>query len=627
MDISSVSNAKDARPRSGETDIDQSTQNKRPRLKPRIPAVPSSATAPGENEALGEVLQRLRRDVDQLSRINHQKSVPPGQPVQLIESTAQTQPSAMGDLVPQPTSDLLYPLDLPGVSPGEPNEVSSDSSHTDTFNSSSVWGSPGAIANKIGAIRGAMLSDWFLDESMFAHGNKTVPLTLPPPAQLRHQVDLFLSEFDDYSPFFRNACLQQRISAALHSLSYSERRTTIYVPSQHCTTFAILSNIIWFAETVTASISTMDPNTGQNWFLQGKRLMEEFEDVIGDSLEVVAYHMLAAGSLMEAEKLRQAALHIVRALHTARSIGLGDKDRWKGDPDSIIAPRCLLMVLYFQEKRVHYKCGIPYLLRPDDVDIDEFLPLSGEPGIDDAKLEVVEAMVSYSKLWTSIWSDLLAPNAKHAGKWSEMQIADAKVVIKYQELAERLLWDTNKVQEYVVSGVTVTCMRQKLQAFLAPISNPRADPKRQRSCFNICKSIVAAIASYVERFVCKRPVGYFLTCSLVDCVFYLKQEQTEPSTFAEQVDLRDLFKEIKDVLESLALSVGCAQRALDALRCVLVMSSDWNFGVESNDSSGASQPVRTNPHGAFTDKGRLFVTSYSDGSLTETMDFLGVLPM
>jgi hypothetical protein len=144
-----------------------------------------------------------------------------------------------------------------------------------------------------------------------------------------------------------------------------------------------------------------------------------------------------------------------------------------------------------------------------------------------------------------------------------------------------------------------------------------AGRERQRSCFNICKNIVAAIASYVKRFVCKCPIGYFLTCSLVDCVFHMKQEQTEPSTFAEQVDLQELFKEIKDVLESLAMSVGCAERALDALRCVLVMSSDWDFGVELNES---------NTHGAFTDRGRALVTSYSEGSLNETIDFLGLLP-
>ena len=86
--------------------------------------------------------------------------------------------------------------------------------------------------------------------------------------------------------------------------------------------------------------------------------------------------------------------------------------------------------------------------------------------------------------------------------------------------------------------------------------SPRGDLERQHSCFKICKDIVAAIASYVKRFVCMRPLGYFLTCSLVDCVFYMKQEQSEPATFDEQLGLQKLFKEIKHVLETLAPSVG-----------------------------------------------------------------------
>lgn len=462
-----------------------------------IPVVPTNEAPLNEPQALEEILRKLRRDVDHLSRINHvdevdftrvptsrlQRQQDPAEYRQLVPvmtSQAHQRASSATDVGLQRHCDRLYPPEFVSVSPQESSESRSESAHTDTFNPSSVWGSPNAIANKIGAIRGAMLSEWFLNESMFAHGNKTIPLTLPPPSKLRQQIDLFLSEFDDYSPFFRNASLQQRISTALHSLSYSERRTTIHVTSEHCTTLAILCNIIWFAETVTASISTMDPNTGQNWFLQGKRLMEEFEDMIGDSVEVVAYHLLASGSLMEAEKLRQAAWHVVRALHTARSIGLDDKDRWRRDPEDIIAPRSLLMVLYFHDKRIHYKCGISYLLRPDDVNLEDFLPLRGEPGIEDIKLELVEAMVSYSQLWTSIWCSFLAPHAPLAGEWSEVQIADAKVVIKYQALPERLLWDTNKVQEYVVSGVTDACMRQKLQVFLVRLSQSGFTVPNQR---------------------------------------------------------------------------------------------------------------------------------------------------
>ena len=126
--------------------------------------------------------------------------------------------------------------------------------------------------------------------------------------------------------------------------------------------------------------------------------------------------MLTAGSLMEAEKLRQAALHTARALHKARSISLNDKSRWKQDLEDIVSSKCLLVILYFQEKRVHYECSISYLLRPDDVNIDDLLPIRGESAIDNSKVQLVEAMISYSKLWMFIWPNFLAPNAQKC-KW------------------------------------------------------------------------------------------------------------------------------------------------------------------------------------------------------------------
>ena len=198
--------------------------------------------------------------------------------------------------------------------------------------------------------------------------------------------------------------------------------------------------------------------------------MEEFEESIEDSLDVVVYHVLVAGSMMEAERLHTAALHILRASHAALSIGLNDINRWKQRPDEIVSRSCLWWVLYFLEKRIHWKCGVPYFLRPSEVNMGESPINNSDPEIQLAKLELVESMISFSMLWTSIWQDFMAPTHPPPG-WAEVQFADAKVMIAYQQLPPRLLWDMDKVQEYLDSGVTETAMRQKLQVFL--VSKPR----------------------------------------------------------------------------------------------------------------------------------------------------------
>ncbi|EXJ75452.1 uncharacterized protein A1O5_02148 [Cladophialophora psammophila CBS 110553] len=347
----------------------------------------------------------------------------------------------------------------------------------------------------------------------------------------------------------------------------------------------------------------MDSNTGQHWFSQGKELMETFEDIVGDSLGVVVYHMLAAGRMMEAERLRMAAIHTLRALQGALSIGLNDKNRWKQEPDDIVSKRCLWWVLYFLEKRIHYKCGAPYLLRPADVNVEDTLHMCGESEIDDARLDYIEGMISYTKLWTSIWSDFLAPNASLSGKWSEVQVADARVMIKYRELPQSLLWDTGKVQEYMDNGATETDMRQKLQAFLV------------------------AITSYMKHFLCMRPIGYFLTCSLVDCIFHLKQEQIGRSTWLDQTELQKIFGEITHLLETLALSVGSAQRALAALRCALIMPSEVDCGLDLEGTPSFLEPVHNGTHVTFTERDQDLLDGYSDASIGETLNFLGLIPM
>jgi Fungal specific transcription factor domain len=365
----------------------------------------------------------------------------------------------------QQQSEFPYPQTNQTAPPEVQYPLTPDTNQTDTFEPSNQWDSPIAIANKIRAIRRKVVPNENLDEMTIVTSNKTVSLTLPPPVQLRRQIDLFLSEFDDFSPFFRRSRVQKRIASALHSLSYGERQTVVHIPREHCTTFAILCSILSCAEIVSSTNSTIDPSTGQYWYLQGKRLMEEFENSIEDSLDVVVYHVLVAGNMMEAERLRTAALHIVRASHAALSIGLNDINRWKQRPDEIVSRSCLWWVLYFVEKRIHWKCGVPYFLRPSEVNVGESPIKNGDPEIEHAKLELVESMISYSQLWTSIWQEFMAPN-HHTPTWPEMQVADAKVLIAYQQLPPRLLWDMDKVQEYLGSEITEIAMRQKLQVYL-----------------------------------------------------------------------------------------------------------------------------------------------------------------
>lgn len=168
--------------------------------------------------------------------------------------------------------------------------------------------------------------------------------------------------------------------------------------------------------------------------------------------------------MMEAEKLRVATLHTAQALQPAFSIGLSDQNGWKQEPDGFVSLWCLFWVLFFLDKRIHYKCGTPHRLQSADINVGQSPP-RGENEIEDENLELLERMISCSQLWTPVWAELLSPNAPTIRQWSQVQIADARVVLEYQSLPQKLLWKSDKMQDYIGAGVKESRMRQKLQVF------------------------------------------------------------------------------------------------------------------------------------------------------------------
>ena len=170
----------------------------------------------------------------------------------------------------QQPSEFLYPPSSQIALPEEQYALTPDNTQTDTFDPSSQWDSPIAIANKIRAMRRRVVPSSNWDELTTVTSTKTASLTLPPPVHLRRQIDLFLSEFDDYSPFFRRSRVQKRIASALHSLSYGEHQTVVHIPREHCTTFGILCNILSCAEMFSSTNSAIDSSTVSTGFCKGK---------------------------------------------------------------------------------------------------------------------------------------------------------------------------------------------------------------------------------------------------------------------------------------------------------------------------------------------------------------------
>ncbi|KAF5970675.1 beta-lactamase [Fusarium coicis] len=574
---------------------------------PRAHSV-SSADKTGD---LDEEVRRLRRDLDALAKgdgLSGLRSVGQRDSLAQVGREGIAVPyTAFSDAIPD-----LQPIDCFNASSCVPSfcagvqEIPDIPEFVlrDTFGAAHLWASPSSIACKIEAIRKANFAGPATADCLGTHGSNIFMLTLPAPNDLRRQLDGCLSEFENYSPFLHHDQLKKRIALALRAVSYNEHQTTVYVTGQYCTILAILCELLSAAEATMkrSGCSHGQAPTALHWSFQAKKLMEEFTDEIGDSVGSVVYNVLAAGNYMVAERLRHASEHITQALKGALDIGLNDQRRWKPQEEDYVSHWGLFWVLNFFEKRLHYRCGMPSLLHPEMVAVDDCAPSDGELEVRVARFDLIRGMVSYSQLWMNIWSEFLTPKTSLAKKWTDVLIADAKIQIAYKSLPEALLWDTECVQGYVDKGYPEANILRRLQVFLwytslrmivqqSPVSPSSRDAERRQACISTCNGMVEAIATYLEHFTCPRPLDYLATCVLVDCVFHLKKEQSS-YLVDEESKVPDILGHISRVLLAMRES-ACAQHVLGVLRCVLFSSGDLEHSLSApfTDSAPQSPPT------------------------------------
>lgn len=91
-----------------------------------------------------------------------------------------------------------------------------------------------------------------------------------------------------------------------------------------------------------------------------------------------------------------------------------------------------------------------------------------------------------------------------------------------------------------------------------------------------------------------RGSGYLLTSSLVEALYYIVPQYHNPSTSLDLSVIRNTLREASNLLYALSYIVGAANRALKALRCVLLI--DESMPVESSTYRGPeNMPDRALP--------------------------------
>ncbi|OGE51819.1 hypothetical protein PENARI_c012G11376 [Penicillium arizonense] len=402
-------------------------------------------------------------------------------------------------------------------------------------------------------------------------------VTLQEPQVLWELVNVFFQEFESYFPCLNQAVIYERLSMvlSLHGYEYGNHR--IVIGPEHCKIIAILLNMLAYAESLTHPVESCKPRPVSQSYVQGLKLMQYFNKLHECDLETVIYHTTSSAFLLEMSMHHMALQSITQGFQIALKIGLNNQTLWPNDDSDLVSRQGLWWTLYFLDKRITQKCGITYFLREDESAVSDFSKLKNHMG--SSKHEILQSLISFSRLWAHIWDGFFSPQAPKVDDWEESQMMDTRIVLSYRQIPASLHWKSSMVAEYMcVEGDTH--IRQRLIVFLRfqslrlsirhkPLTFTEHDIERRKTSVSICEAIIEAIRSYMTMATSLKPSGYILTTSLVEILYHILPEECDPKPIIPGELLKGMVCAASQLLQTLSNSVATASKVYQYLRDLL----------------------------------------------------------
>lgn len=288
-------------------------------------------------------------------------------------------------------------------------------------------------------------------------------VTLPDPKTFWELVNVFFQEFESYFPCLNQSVIYERLSVVLSIHGYDQGTCQIVIGSDYCKIIAIALNMLAYAESLTQPIESSKPRPISRNYLQGIKLMQYFDKLHDGDLETVVYHTTSSAFLLETSMHHMALQGITQAFQIALTIGLNNQNLWPADDSELVYRQELWWTLYFLDKRITQKCGITYFLRENESAVSDFSKHGKNVG--SRKYELLQSLISFSRLWARIWDGFFSPQAPKADNWEEFQIMDTRIVLSYRQIPSNLHWKSSQVADYMCVEGEIH-IRQRLIVFL-----------------------------------------------------------------------------------------------------------------------------------------------------------------
>ncbi|KAJ5999341.1 hypothetical protein N7451_007151 [Penicillium sp. IBT 35674x] len=449
------------------------------------------------------------------------------------------------------------------------------------------------IGSQLNALRSMRRSSSLGELEDLSH-SALATVVLPEPQILWELVSVFFQEFESYFPCLNQTVIYERLSMVLSLHRYDTENHRIVIGPDSCKIIAFLLNMLAYAESLTRPIESCKPRPISQSYLQGLKLMQHFNQLHDADLETVIYHITSSAFLLEMSMHHMSLQSITQGFQIALKIGLNNQALWPNDDCELVSRQGLWWTLYFLDKRITQKCGITYFLREDESAVSDFSKVHSDIG--SSKYEVLQSLISFSRLWAHIWDGFFSPQAPKADDWEESQMMDTRIVLSYRQIPSSLHWKSSMAADYMCTEGAAH-IRQRLIGFLRfqslrlsirhkALTSKEHDLERRKTSVSICEVIIEAIRSYMITTTSLKPSGYILTTALVESLYHLIPEECHPAPVVSNELLKGMICSASQLLQTLSKSVATAYKVYQYLQDLLPSDN----GSESPGELTASSP-------------------------------------
>jgi hypothetical protein len=277
-------------------------------------------------------------------------------------------------------------------------------------------------------------------------------------------LEVYFRDLDSFFPFIEREATQSRIQGTLQRLGHSDNQCIIDVNVEDCSIVALVCNMLAVAECFCVSGSTFDEiRPGWSLFIRGRKLIQQYSSVKHIDIPLIQYHTLCSEYLMQSELLHDAWQAISCAAQLAMRARLNEERVWDSLPEREVRNRKRLWwTIYFLDRKISQRIGIPYLIRDIEVAVSDFSTPSTVPN--DRYMQV---LVDLGKVWSLIWDTFFSAAAAKPMDWKEVEIMDTRILVVQRGLPIELAWETEFLDRvYLAKQESEPLIRRRLAVLI-----------------------------------------------------------------------------------------------------------------------------------------------------------------